>query len=44
MGGRLVMRMVPGMFDGLRLSQTANGQHTQYQDNRDKFTGWVVHR
>jgi hypothetical protein len=36
--------MVSGMLGRLRLSQTTDGQHTQHQHNRDKFTGWVVHR
>jgi len=39
-----MLGMVSGMFGRLSLSQTADGQHAQYQHNRDKFTGCVVHR
>ena len=43
-GGRLMVRMVPGMFDGLRLSESANGQHTQHKQNRQNFEDAVIHR
>jgi hypothetical protein len=36
--------MVPGVFDGLRLSQSANGQHTEYKQNGQNFEDAVVHR
>lgn len=43
-GGRLMMRMVPGMFDGLRLSESADGQDTKHKQNRQNFENAVVHR
>lgn len=42
-GGRLMVRMVPGVFDGLRLSESANGQHTEYKHNGQNFEDAVVH-
>lgn len=39
----LVVGMVPGMLDRLSLSQSANGQDTAHQKDRDKFEDSVVH-
>lgn len=33
-GGGLMMGMVPGVFDGLRVRQPADGQDTEHQQNR----------
>jgi hypothetical protein len=35
--------MVPGVFDGLRLSKPADGQETQNEKNREKSDDAVVH-
>ncbi len=35
--GRLMMGMMPGMLDGLRLCQSTDGQHTEYENNRESF-------
>ncbi len=43
-GGCLMMRMVPGVFDGLRLSESADGQNTEHEQNRQKFEDALVHR
>jgi hypothetical protein len=43
MRGSLMMGMVPGMLDRLRLSQSADGQDTEHQEDRHKFEGSVVH-
>ncbi len=39
----LVVGMVPGMLDRLSLSQSANGQDTAHQKDRDRFEDSVVH-
>jgi hypothetical protein len=39
-----MLGMVSGMFRRLRLSQTADGQHTQYQYNRDEFKAGAIHQ
>jgi hypothetical protein len=39
----LMMIVVTGMFDRLRLSQSANGQDTAHQEDRNEFCGAVVH-
>ena len=44
MRGSLVLGMVPGMLDRLRLSQSTDGQDTEHQEDRDVFEGCVVHR
>lgn len=31
--GRLMVRMMPGVFDGLRLSESADGQHAEHKQN-----------
>jgi hypothetical protein len=33
MSGSLMLGMVPGMFDRLRLSQSTNGKDTEYQED-----------
>jgi hypothetical protein len=38
-----MMRMVPGMLDGLRLREPADGQDTEYKHNRQNFEEVVVH-
>ena len=37
MRGSLMMDVVPGMFDRLRLSQSTDGQDTEHQDDRREF-------
>ena len=44
MCGSLMLGMVPSMFDRLRLSQSANGKDTEYQEDRQKFQGDLVHQ
>ena len=44
MRGSLMMGMVAGMFDRLRLSQSADGQDTEHQEDRHEFADCVVHR
>ena len=44
MRGRLMMGMVPGMLDRLRLRQSADGQDTEHQEDRDEFADGVVHQ
>ena len=43
MGSSLVLGMVSGMFDRLRLCQSADGKDTEYQEDRQGFEGSVVH-
>jgi len=42
--GSLMMGMVTGMFDRLRLGQSTNGKDTDYQKNRQEFEGDSVHQ
>ena len=44
MRGSLMLGMVPGMLDRLRLSQSADGEDTEHQKDRQKFKGGLVHR
>jgi len=44
MRGSLMMGMVPGMLDQLRLSQSADGKDTEHQEDRHEFEDDVVHR
>jgi hypothetical protein len=44
MRGSLMMGMVPGMLDRLRLSQSADGKDTEHQKDRDEFEDCVVHQ
>ena len=44
MRGSLMLGMVAGMFDRLRLSQSADGEDTEHQEDRDEFEDCVVHR
>jgi hypothetical protein len=44
MRGSLMLGMVPGMFDQLRLSQSADGQNTEHQEDRNEFEGAMVHQ
>ena len=44
MSGSLMMGMVPGMFDRLRLGQCADGKDAEHQEYRHEFEGGVVHR
>jgi hypothetical protein len=39
-----MLGMVPGMFDRLRLRQSADGKDTEDQEDRQKFKDAVVHR
>lgn len=43
MRSSLMMGMVPGMFDRLSLRQSADGQDTEHQEDRDEFEDNVVH-
>lgn len=44
MGGSLMVSMVPGMLDRLRLSQSADGKDTEHQKNRYKFERGMIHQ
>jgi hypothetical protein len=44
MRGSLMMGMVPGMFDRLRLGQCADGKDREDQEDRQEFEDCVVHR
>jgi len=44
MGGSLMLGMVPGMLDRLSLCQSSDGKNAEYQENRQKFEGGLVHR
>ena len=44
MRGSLMMGMVPGMLDRLRLRQSADGKDTEHQEDRQKFEDGVVHQ
>jgi hypothetical protein len=44
MRGSLMMGMVPGMLDQLRLSQSADGKDTEHQKDRHEFEDCVVHQ
>ena len=43
MRGSLMMGMVPGMLNRLRLSQSADGKNTEHQKNRQEFEDSAVH-
>jgi len=43
MRGSLMLGMVSGMLDRLRLCQSSDGKHTQHQENRQTFDHGVVH-
>ena len=44
MRGRLMMGMVPGMLDRMRLRQSADGKDTEHQEDRDEFEDCAVHQ
>jgi hypothetical protein len=44
MRGSLMMGMVPGMLDQLRLRQSADGKDTEHQEDRDEFEDCVFHQ
>ena len=44
MCGSLMLSMVPGMFDRLRLSQSADEKDREHEEDRQEFEGAVVHR
>jgi hypothetical protein len=44
MGGSLMMGMVPGMLDRLRLRQSADGKDTEHQEDRREFEDDAVHQ
>lgn len=44
MRGSLMVSMVPGMLDRLRLSQSADGKDAKHQKDRYKFECGVVHQ
>ncbi len=43
MRGSLMLGMVPGMLDRLRLCQSADGEDTEDQKDRQEFEDDVVH-
>ena len=43
MCGSLMMGMVPGMLDCLRLNQSADGKDTEHYEDRDEFEDGAVH-
>ena len=44
MRGSLMMGVVPGMLDRLRLRQSTDGKDTEYQEDRDEFEDCVFHQ
>ena len=44
MRGSLMMGMMPGMLDRLRLSQSADGKDAEHQEDRHKFEGSMAHK
>jgi len=44
MRGSLMMSVVPGMLDRLRLRQTADGKDTEHQEDRHEFEDDAVHQ
>jgi hypothetical protein len=44
MRGSLMMGMVPGMLDQLRLRQSADGKDTEHQKDRHEFEDDAVHQ
>ena len=44
MSGRLMLGMVPCMFDRLSLSQSADGKEAEHQEDREIFEGAAFHR
>jgi hypothetical protein len=44
MRSSLMLGMVPGMLDRLRLCQSTDGKDTEYQENRQEFEGDLVHQ
>lgn len=43
MGGSLMLGMVPGMFDRLRLCQSSDGKDAKHQEDRQEFDDRAVH-
>jgi hypothetical protein len=43
MRGSLMMGMVPGVLDQLRLRQSADGKDTEHQEDRDESEDCVFH-
>ena len=44
MRGSLMLGMMPGMFDRLRLRQSADGQDTEHEEDRHEFEDDAVHQ
>ena len=44
MRGSLMLGMMPGMFDRLRLSQSADGKDTEHEEDRHEFEDDAVHQ
>ena len=44
MSGSVMMGMVPGMLNRLRLRQSADGKDAEHQEDRDVFEDCVVHQ
>ena len=44
MRSSLMLGMMPGMFDRLRLSQSADGKDTEHHEYRDEFEDDAVHQ
>ena len=43
MRGSLMLGMVSGMFDRLRLCQSADGKNAKHQEDRQEFNDGAVH-
>ena len=41
--GRLMLRMVPGVFSSLRLCQTTDGKDAEHERDRKEFSECLVH-
>lgn len=44
MRGSLMLGVVPGMLDGLCLSQSADGKDTEHEKDRHEFENNTVHQ
>jgi hypothetical protein len=44
MCGSLMLGMVPGMLDQLRLRQSADGKEAEHEEDRHELEDFVIHR
>jgi len=44
MCGSLMLGMVPGMLDRLRLRQSADGKEAEHEEDRHELEDFVIHR